>query len=144
MRFRLVGRATCSTAPLLGILLSCRRTIYQQLLALLLRVPLANKYSLDYYQIVLADGFTSSSQTQEIQFAALIVARMVEGVDTVPALRELIELVTSAPGYTEYCQHQRQIENGTYWTDKTLRQQLTFEPADYENQAGRFTTTERR
>ena len=99
----------------------------------IVRAPLANKNSLDYYKNVLSDGFTSSSQTQEIQFAALIVARMVEGVDTVPALRaRLIELVTSSPGYTEYCQHQRQIENGIYWTDKTLRQQLTFEPADYE------------
>tara|TARA_B100000674_G_scaffold488072_1_gene499567 strand:+ start:75 stop:1382 length:1308 start_codon:yes stop_codon:yes gene_type:complete len=99
----------------------------------IVRAPLANKNSLDYYKTVLSDGFTSSSQTQEIQFAALIVARMVEGVDTVPALRaRLIELVTSSPGYAEYCQHQRQIENGTYWTDKTLRQQLTFEPADYE------------
>ena len=99
----------------------------------IVRAPLANKNSLDYYKTILSDGFTSSSQTQEIQFAALIVARMVEGVNTVPALRaRLIELVTSSPGYTEYCQHQRQIENGTYWTDKTLRQQLTFEPADYE------------
>ena len=58
---------------------------------------------------------------------------MVEGIDTVPSLRaRLIELVTSVPGYTEYCQHQRQIENGTYCLDATLRQQLTFEPADYE------------
>ena len=97
------------------------------------RAPLASKYSLDYYQTVLTDGFTSSSQTQEIQFAALIIARMAEAIDTVPVLRaRLIELVTSAPGYTEHCQHQRQIENGTHWSDKTLRQQLTFEPADYE------------
>ena len=58
---------------------------------------------------------------------------MAEAMDTVPDLRaRFIELVTSAPGYAEYCQHQRQIENGTYWSDKTLRQQLTFEPADYE------------
>ena len=56
------------------------------LVVLLLRVaPVGDNKSLNYYKSVLSDGF-SSSQTQQIQFASLIVARMVEGVDS-PALR---------------------------------------------------------
>ena len=45
------------------------------------RAPVGDNKSLNYYKSVLSDGCSSSSQTQQIQFAALIVARMVEGVE---------------------------------------------------------------
>ena len=96
------------------------------------RAPVSDKKSLNYYQSVLADGFSSSEQTQQIQFAALIIARMVEGVDSVAALRtRLIELITSAPGYKQHCGHQEQIENGSYWSNSTLLATLQFSESDY-------------
>ena len=96
------------------------------------RAPVSDKKSLKYYESVLADGFSSSEQTQQIQFAALIVARMVEGVNSVAALRaRLIELITSAPGYKQHCGHQEQIENGSYWSNSTLLATLQFSESDY-------------
>lgn len=90
--------------------------------------------NLSYYKNVLSDGFTNSSQTQKISLSAMIVARMVEGIDSVGALRvRLIELLTSVPGYQQFCKHQRQIESGRYWSDLTLQNTLHFSPSDYEN-----------
>ena len=96
------------------------------------RAPVSDKKSLKYYESILAEGFSSSGQAQQIQFAALIVARMVEGVDSVPALRaRVIELLTSAPGYKQHCGHQEQIENGSYWSNSTLLATLQFSESDY-------------
>ena len=108
------------------------------------RAPVSNKKSLNYYQSVLAGGFSSSEQTQQIQFAALIIARMVEGVDSVAALRaRLIELVTSAPGYKQHCGHREQIENGSYWSNSTLLATLQFSESDY-NKSWRKTCNDRK
>ena len=93
----------------------------------------SSKNKLDFYKCRLADGFSGPGQTQEISLAALIVARMVEGVDSVQALRQrLIELVTTAPGFWQYCDHQQEIESGRFWSQATLKKQLQFSPADYE------------
>ena len=81
----------------------------------------------------LKEGFTAIGQTNEIQLFARIIARCDEGIDNVPDLRRrLIELVASAPGYGRYCQHQRTIENGTYWSDSCLRKTLELSPSDYQ------------
>lgn len=81
----------------------------------------------------LKEGFTAIGQTNEIQLFARIIARCDEGIDSVPELRRrLIELVTEAPGFKRYCQHQRTIENGTYWSDSCLRKTLELSPSDYQ------------
>ena len=96
------------------------------------RAPVGDNKSLNYYKSVLSDGFSSSSQTQQIQFASLIVARMVEGVDSLPALRARVsELVSSAPGFQQHCNHQEQILNGSYWSNSTLFATLQFSESDY-------------
>lgn len=88
---------------------------------------------LTFYKNCLSAGFSGPGQTQEISLAALVVARMSEGVDSVRGLRQrLVELVSSAPGFHQYCGHQREIESGTYWSYSTLKKQLQFTPADYE------------
>lgn len=93
----------------------------------------SSKNKLDFYKCRLADGFSGPGQTQEISLAALIVARMAEGVDSLQLLRQrLIELVTTAPGFREYCDHQQEIETGRFWSKSTLKKQLQFSPADYE------------
>jgi len=71
-----------------------------------MRALVSDKKSLKYYQSVLAEGFTSSGQTQQIQFAALTVARMVEGVDSVAALQARVsELALSAAVFQQHCGH---------------------------------------
>ncbi len=93
----------------------------------------SSNHKLEFYKCRLADGFSGPGQTQEISLAALIVARMAEGVGSVHLLRKrLIELVTSAPGFRQYCDHQKEIESGRFWSEATLKKQLQFSPADYE------------
>ena len=43
----------------------------------------------------------------------------------------MIELLTSAPGYKQHCDHQEQIENGSYWSNSTLLETLRFSESDY-------------
>lgn len=89
--------------------------------------------TLESIQRRLSDGFSSSGQTQELQFAALQVARFVEGASSIFELRKRAsELLSSAPGFCQYCGHRREIENGSYWSNSTLRQTLKFSPADYD------------
>ena len=93
----------------------------------------SNKNDLPSIRRRLNQGFTAVGQTNEIQLVARMIARFDEGIDSVPELRRrLIELVTSAPGYKRYCQHQRTIENGTFWSDSCLRSTLQFSPSDYQ------------
>ena len=88
---------------------------------------------LEFYKCRLVEGFSGPGQTQEISLAALIVARMAEGVGSVQLLRQrLVDLVTTAPGFRQYCDHQQEIETGRYWSEATLKKQLQFSPADYE------------
>jgi len=92
-----------------------------------------NSETLESIQRCLSDGFSSSGQTQELQFAALQVARFVEGASSIDELRKRAsQLLSSAPGFCQYCGHRREIENGSYWSNSTLRQTLQFSPADYE------------
>ena len=94
----------------------------------------SSNHKLEFYKCRLADGFSGPGQTQEISLAALIVARMAEGVGSVHLLRKrLIELVTSAPGFRQFCDHQQEIETGRFWSQATLKKQLQFSPAEYEN-----------
>lgn len=96
---------------------------------------------LNFYKNRLSVGFSGSGQTQEISLAALVVARMAEGVDSVRGLRQrLIELVSSAPGFHQYCSHQREIESGTYWSDATLKNNLNSPRLTMTSRGGRFTT----
>jgi len=93
----------------------------------------SSKNKLDFYKCRLADGFSGPGQTQEISLAALIVARMAECIGSVHLLRKrLVELVTIAPGFRQYCDHQQEIESGRFWSEATLKKQLQFSPADYE------------
>jgi len=81
----------------------------------------------------LAEGFTSTGQTQEVQFSALQYARLIEGVSTVEGLRQRCsELVSAAPGFREYCSHQRGIKSGQYWSRSTLKKALGLEPRGYQ------------
>ena len=94
----------------------------------------SSKNKLDFYKCRLADGFSGPGQTQEISLAALIVARMAEGVGSVQHLRKrLVELVTTAPGFQQHCDHKQEIETGRFWSQATLKKQLQFSPAEYEN-----------
>ena len=57
---------------------------------------------------------------------------MVEGVDSLPELRARVsELVSSAPGFQQHCNHQEQILNGSYWSNSTLFATLQFSESDY-------------
>jgi hypothetical protein len=81
----------------------------------------------------LAEGFSASGQTNELTFLAQQVARLVEGINTEEGLRRRCsELISQAPGFSEFCSHQRQVLDGCYWTDKTLRQCLAMSPGGYE------------
>ena len=94
----------------------------------------SSKNKLDFYKCRLAEGFSGPGQTQEISLAALIVARMAEGVGSVQHLRKrLVELVTTAPGFQQHCDHKQEIETGRFWSQATLKKQLQFSPAEYEN-----------
>ena len=97
------------------------------------RAQNTSKNNIFYYKNRLSVGFYGPSQTQEISLAALIVARMNEGIESIQLLRQrVIILVSTAPGFQQFCSHQREIESGSYWTDSTLIKQLQFPPADYE------------
>ena len=92
-----------------------------------------NSESLESIQSRLSEGFSSSGQTQELQFAALQVARFVEGASSINEMRKrATELLSSAPGFSQYCGHRKEIENGSYWSNSTFRQTLKFSPADYD------------
>ena len=81
----------------------------------------------------LAEGFSASGQTNELTFLAQQVARLVEGINTEEGLRRRCsELISQAPGFSEFCSHQREVLDGCYWTDKTLRQCLAMSPGGYE------------
>lgn len=96
------------------------------------RGQIFNSETLESIQSRLSEGFSSSGQTQELQFAALQVARFVEGASSINDLRKkAIELLSSAPGFSKYCGHRHEIQNGSYWSNSTLRQTLQLSPADY-------------
>lgn len=97
------------------------------------RAKNSNRSDLPSIRGRLSQGFTAIGQTNEIQLCARMIARFDEGIENVSDLRRrLIELVTSAPGFKCYCQHQRTIENGTYWSDSCLRKTLELSPSDYQ------------
>ena len=91
-----------------------------------------NNTSFESIRARLAEGFTSTGQTQDVQFAALQCARLIEGISTVEGLRKRCsELVCSAPGFKDYCSHQREIESGSYWSRSTLKKALELELGGY-------------
>ena len=36
-----------------------------------------------------------------------------------------------AEGFSEFCSHQKEVEDGSYWTEKTLRRALELTPGGY-------------
>lgn len=96
------------------------------------RGPVKSKGSLRAGQERLAEGFTGPRQTNELTFFAQQQARFIEGIDTVQGLRlRCSELVRGARGFSEFCSHQKEVDDGSYWTDKTLRQALELTPGGY-------------
>ena len=70
----------------------------------------------------LKEGFTARGQTNELTFIAQQQARLIEGIDSIDALRiRCSELVSRAPGFLKFCGHQQAVINGSYWSDQTLR-----------------------
>ena len=96
------------------------------------RGPVRGKGVLESGRERLAEGFTGPKQTNELTFIAQQHARLVEGFDTLQGLRHRCsELVRNAPGFAEFCSHQKQILDGCYWTDKTLLKALAMSPGGY-------------
>ena len=96
------------------------------------RGPVSSKGSLKAGRERLAEGFTGPRQTNELTFLAQQQARLVEGIDTVQGLRlRCSELVQRAEGFSEFCSHQKEVEDGSYWTEKTLRRALELTPGGY-------------
>lgn len=80
----------------------------------------------------LKEGFTARGQTNELTFIAQQQARLIEGIDSIDALRiRCSELVSRAPGFLEFCGHQQAVINGSYWSDQTLRKALELTPGGY-------------
>ena len=111
------------------------------LVVLLLRVKKSSKNKLDFYKCRLAEGFSGPGQTQEISLAALIVARMAEGVGSVQHLRKrLVELVTNAPGFQQHCDHKQEIETGRFWSQATLKNSSSFRRQNMRIPGDKFIT----
>ena len=97
------------------------------------RGPVRSEGALAAAQARLKQGFTAAGQTNELTFLAQQIARLIEGLDSTEALRRRCsELVSQAPGFLEFCGHQREVINGSYWTDQTLRNALELTPGGYE------------
>lgn len=96
------------------------------------RGPVKSKGTLKAGQERLSEGFTGPGQTNELTFLAQQQARFIEGIDTVEGLRlRCSELVSGAKGFSEFCSHQKEVEDGSYWTKKTLVQSLQLKPGGY-------------
>ena len=96
------------------------------------RGPVTSKGVLETGRKRLEEGFTGPKQTNELTFIAQQHARLVEGFDTLQGLRHRCsELISNAPGFAEFCGHQKQILDGCYWTDKTLLKALAMSPGGY-------------
>lgn len=96
------------------------------------RGPVTSKGVLETGRERLEEGFTGPKQTNDLTFIAQQQARLVEGFDTLQSLRHRCsELVRNAPGFAEFCGHQKQILDGCYWTDKTLLKALAMSPGGY-------------
>ena len=101
----------------------------------------SSKNKLDFYKCRLAEGFSGPGQTQEISLAALIVARMAEGVGSVQHLRKrLVELVTNAPGFQQHCDHKQEIETGRFWSQATLKNSSSFRRQNMRIPGDKFIT----
>ncbi len=80
----------------------------------------------------LAIGFTGTGQTQQVKLAALQVARLVEGIDSITRLEaRTYELIQSAPGYEQFCNHQLQIDLGRLLSRGELQKALALSPGGY-------------
>ena len=115
-------RSSAIEAPLLSTSSSNRRDLVN------------NKSSFDCIRARLSEGFTGKSQTREVAFAALQHARLIDGLSSPAAIRSrCIELVTSAPGFNDFCGHQRQIKTGAYWSRKDIDNALALTPGAYQS-----------
>lgn len=115
-------RSSAIEAPLLSTSSSNRRDLVN------------NKGSFDCIRARLSEGFTGKSQTREVAFAALQHARLIDALSSPAAIRSrCVELVTSAPGFSEFCGHQRQIETGAYWSRGDIDNALALTPGAYQS-----------
>lgn len=81
----------------------------------------------------LAEGFTGPGQTQELKLAALQVAGILEGLSNPDVIRErCVELVSSAPGFAQFCGHQGEISSGRAWCRSALLKAARAVPGGYE------------
>ena len=79
-------------------------------------------------------GFTGRGQTNEIKLACLQVARLVEGLDEHEEIHQrVLELLTEAPGYEEFCGHKLEIESGRYLSKGEVNKALSLAPGGYIN-----------
>ena len=98
------------------------------------RRPVRGKKSLKEYQERLVTGFTARGQSQEIKLASLLVARLVEGIDSYVALKERTHyLLETRPGFNHYCSHKQEIKKRTYITKNELIKCLQMAPGGYTN-----------
>lgn len=98
------------------------------------RRPVESKYSLNICQEKLVTGFTGKGQTQDLKLAALIVARLIEGIEDLKELEKRVyELLKNAPGFEQFCNHQYEIKNGKYLTRNEINKTLQMAPGGYKN-----------
>ncbi len=92
------------------------------------------KKSLKEYQERLVTGFTARGQSQELKLASLLVARLVEGIDSYIELKERThELLENMPGFNHYCGHRHEIRKRTYISKNELIKCLQMLPGGYKN-----------
>ena len=79
-------------------------------------------------------GFTGRGQTNELKFACLKVARLVERLDGYKEIHQrVLELLTEAPGYEKFCGHKLEIESGKYLSKGEVYKALSLELGGYRN-----------
>ena len=98
------------------------------------RRPVEGKMTLKEYQERLLIGFTGRSQSQKLKLASLLVARLVEGINSYIELKERThQLLENMPGFNHYCSHKREIKKRTYITKNELIKCLQMPPGGYKN-----------
>ena len=81
----------------------------------------------------LKQGFSAPGQSQELKLCALQIARFVEQIDQINALKNRVyELIKTAPGYLKFCGHQDEINRHIYLTDGELLKALQMPLGGYK------------
>ena len=81
-----------------------------------------------------SQGFTGRGQSQEMKLACLQVVRLLEGYEKPEEIRNrVLKLLTDAPGYEQYCGHQKAIRSGQYLTKGEINKARSLAPGGYAN-----------